>query len=67
MKEEIENTKKTMEELFMSKKKEKLQKYNIMTLGNSAVGKTSFIINTERAEIQTIFPLFLIVLLLNSK
>ena len=28
----------------MSKKKEKLQKYNIMTLGNTAVGKTTFII-----------------------
>ena len=28
----------------MSKKKEKIPKYNIMTLGNTAVGKTSFII-----------------------
>ena len=28
----------------MSKKKERIPKYNIMTLGNTAVGKTSFII-----------------------
>ena len=39
----------------MSKKKERLQKYNIMTLGNTAVGKTTFIIRFTDNTFKSIY------------